>query len=297
MKNNIINRFPEAKKVIRGQRTALTGFTLIELLVVIAIIAILAAMLLPALSRAKASAQRIRCVGNLRQLGLASHMYSDEFNDYIVYPNWDDGQASSGGINAPQGWLYALNAPGLPAGAPTGQIPNPYDVLYWKTHGTAANQTGLLYVNAQNANSYLCPVDITGKSFITPTASGGRANKLSTYLMNGSVVGFPGGAYGRNCKSSAVWSPLCYLLWEPDADSPSGGGAGEYNDGSNDPSTLNQSIGLLHSQHGGNALALDGHVDFVLVTQFTQYAIKGSGPGPGGRTLLLWDVVDAAGHP
>ncbi len=56
------------------------GFTLMELLVVMAVIAALAALLLPALSRSKASAYRLKCVSNLRQLGLATHMYWDDNN-------------------------------------------------------------------------------------------------------------------------------------------------------------------------------------------------------------------------
>src|SRR5438132_2759092 len=87
-----------------GPEQSRQGFTLIELLVVIAIIAILAALLLPALVKARARATAVHCLGNLRQLQYGWHMYAHDNNDVIAGNQWQL-EAAHSPLNWMSGWL------------------------------------------------------------------------------------------------------------------------------------------------------------------------------------------------
>jgi len=136
------------KDLLPKQRPYLTrgGFTLIELLVVIAIISILAAILFPVFASAREKARQTSCASNLKQLGEAASMYSDDFDEFT--PGCADGPNGKGVTG---GWVYDTNyVDGTAAG--NANATSSFDVTQ-----------GSLYGYVKNKQVYVCPDDSQGQ--------------------------------------------------------------------------------------------------------------------------------------
>jgi prepilin-type N-terminal cleavage/methylation domain-containing protein/prepilin-type processing-associated H-X9-DG protein len=257
------------------------AFTLIELLVVIAIIGILAALLLPVLSAAKDRATRTICIANMKQMGTANQMYAGDNQDYFAQPNWG---------NTVQGWLYT------PSGGQPPLIPVPRGQIGTLSQQAYADyQGGLWFRYMPNPNAYICPVDAKDPKALTGLLAGGRANWMSSYVMDGSVNQFPANNIGILSKITQVWSTACWMMWEPDWHSPLG--EGNFNDGASFPGwdvynpPMWEGIGRLHSGKGGSVLAVDGHVEFITTNLYAAQALA------PGKSFLFWSQnPNGTGH-
>lgn len=235
------DRFPGSAGIV-SSGSPRKGFTLIELLVVIAIIAILAAMLLPALAKAKEKASRTICISHFKQLLLAHHLYATEYNDRIEAPNCG-GEDGSRSPRLPAGWLYKPGEAVTPSG-------------YW---APGPNQTngptkGVYYPAMKSWSMYMCPLHRTN------TAAWRASNiKFSSYMMNGAVIDGYGsfdweaGSIGQTFKNAA-FQATDMLLWETDENN-----SAYFNDGSSGPWE-----GFSTRHNSGAIVGLfDGHVQFL----------------------------------
>ncbi|SPE59425.1 conserved hypothetical protein [Verrucomicrobia bacterium] len=153
---------PEAAARAGRRFLRASGFTLIELLVVIAIIAILAAMLLPALARAKAKSQAVNCLSNLKQLEVCWHLYGLDNLD-VVAPN--------NSIDATTDTTIASGISWCP------------DHANLDTN-TLALQAGVLFAYNRSVAIYHCPAD-------TSTVVGTTQLRNRSYNMSQSMNGYP----------------------------------------------------------------------------------------------------------
>jgi prepilin-type N-terminal cleavage/methylation domain-containing protein len=215
-------------------KTKTGAFTLIELLVVIAIIAILAALLLPALAKAKQRGYRAVDLNNIKELNLAVHLVADDNADLMPAPNW----FSIDAVTHPQGWLYTLDS--------TATGPAQFPV-----------QTGSFWPLLKSQKMFFCPGDDTNSALFKL-----RIQQISSYVMNGAVCGY--GIKDPPEKLSRL-RPEGVSFWECD-DNTAADNEELFNDGSSSPDENTS------GRHGKVAVAgaFDGSALQLAITSWTE---------------------------
>src|SRR5436309_10103169 len=233
-----------SERILLGQSAKRTGFTLIELLVVIAIIAILAALLLPALSRAKDGAQMTLDLNNVKQMLLASHLYAGDNNDHVAHPTW------GGDLSGPDGWVYATKNNGrIPGGPPAPQSAAGKDV------NSVQFSTQVAFFKISQLGPVLTDYNICWRPKDAATRGGGKLKqlwlgrpvKLTSYCWDGTIGGYNNiGKADLNAKTYKLSDFLAtdWQLWEQNEPDPF-----NFNDASNvpPPGDAGNGVSLRHA--------------------------------------------------
>jgi prepilin-type N-terminal cleavage/methylation domain-containing protein len=259
----------------QGRSPVPAGFTLIELLVVIAIIAILAAMLLPALTRAKQQGQGAQCISNLKQLAIGWTMYTGDSRGFLARNGDEGGQPAS--LADPAGMAGGALAQWCP-GRVDGQNA-PADVSPVSSAINVGNQWvefGVVYPYVRNPAVYKCPADIYTWSEGANAYTHARSMSMNTWLSPISVWGGGVMCYYKDADLTVPGPANTWLLLDENPYS--------INDASFicDPSDSEVTDWIdypaSYHNHAGGISFTDGH---ALIHQWKDPTVLNCGPAEG----------------